>query len=158
MQYLLQKYSHHSEAFRDQARELLLELCHGEVRLRNPKPRHRMPRTAVRGKRKAGPLLGGGSQRASGSTIIRLYYRGGPERIPQMGYFFLARMGDFFTEGLCFDTSTEGERGTVGRRPPLSTKVGAGWPCGMGAGAKRRPRWWRMTQYPSTTRPTLQAL
>jgi hypothetical protein len=26
------------------------------------------------------------------------------------------------------------ERGTVGWRPPLSTKVSAGWHCGMGAG------------------------
>ncbi len=28
-----------------------------------------------------------------------------------MEYFFLARMGDFFTEGLCFDASTEGNGG-----------------------------------------------
>ena len=70
-------------------------------------------------KRKAGPLLGGGSQRASGSTITILYYRGEPERIPQMGDFFLARMGDFFAEGMCFDTSKEGEGGAPTPRSPI---------------------------------------
>src|SRR5918995_7039335 len=44
------------------------------------------------GKRKAGPLLGGGSQRAPGLTMIRLYYRDGPERIPQMSDFFAERV------------------------------------------------------------------
>src|SRR5918995_5079659 len=67
---------------------------------------------------KSRPLLGGGSQRAPDSTIPRLYYRGEPERIPHLGYFFLARMDDLFTEGMCFDSSTEGERGTLGWRPP----------------------------------------
>src|SRR5215211_5597254 len=37
---------------------------------------------------KSRPLLGGGSQRAPGLTMIRLYYRDGPERIPQMSDFF----------------------------------------------------------------------
>src|ERR671921_2336743 len=88
---------------------------------------------------KSRPLLGGGSQRAPGLTMIRLYYRGEPERIPHLGYFFLARMDDLFTEGVCFDTSTEGERGTLGWRPPLSTKVGTGGPCSIGLGQSEKP-------------------
>jgi hypothetical protein len=101
--------------------------------------RNAIPRDRGAGKRKAGPLLGGGSQRAPDSTITILYYRGEPERIPHLGYFFLARMDDLFTEGMCFDSSTEGERGTLGRRPPLSTKVGAGWHGGMGTGQSEGP-------------------
>src|SRR5215207_6394924 len=72
-------------------------------------------------------------------SVIRLYYRGEAERIPHLGYFFLARMDDLFTEGMCFDTSTEGERGTLGWRPPLSTKVGAGGPCSIGLGQSEGP-------------------
>jgi hypothetical protein len=35
-----------------------------------------------------------------------------------MGDFFLLQMDDFFTEGVCFDTSKEGEGGaSVGRSP-----------------------------------------
>ena len=40
-----------------------------------------------------------------------------------MENFFLAQMGDFFTEDVCFHTSTEGEKGE--RRlhaPPFSAK------------------------------------
>ena len=37
---------------------------------------------------KSRPLLGGGSQRAPGLTMIRLYYPDGPQRIPQMSDFF----------------------------------------------------------------------
>jgi hypothetical protein len=48
-------------------------------------------------------------------------------------------MDDLFTEGVCFDTSTEGERGTLGWRPPLSTKVGAGGPCSIGLGQSEGP-------------------
>src|SRR5918995_6341030 len=58
------------------------------------------------GKRKAGPLLGGGSQRAPGLTMIRLYYRDGPERIPQMS--------DFFAESKKYATR---------RPPPKSRRV-----------------------------------
>ena len=32
------------------------------------------------------------------------------------------------------DRSLEGNWGTLGWRPPLSTKVSAGWPCGIGPG------------------------
>jgi hypothetical protein len=81
--------------------------------------RNAIPRDRGAGKRKAGPLLGGGSQRAPDSTITILYYRGEPERIPQMGDFFLARMGDFFAEGMCFDTFKEGEGGAPTPRSPI---------------------------------------
>src|ERR687894_2437037 len=79
---------------------------------------------------KSRATLGGGSQRAPGSTKTRLYYRGEPERIPQMRDFFLARMGDFFAEGLCFDTSKEGEGGAPTPRSPImrSAKRRAGAP------------------------------
>ena len=80
---------------------------------------HKKPHTTGAGKRKAGPLLGGGSQRASGSTITILYYRGEPERIPHLGYFFLARMDDLFTEGMCFDSSTEGNGGPSQAASPI---------------------------------------
>ena len=46
-----------------------------------------------------------------------------PERIPQMGDFFLARMGDFFAEGLCFDTSKEGEGGAPTPRSPIMRRA-----------------------------------
>ena len=36
-----------------------------------------------------------------------------------MGDFFLLQMDDFFTEGLCFDTSKEGEGGALGWRSPI---------------------------------------
>jgi hypothetical protein len=47
-----------------------------------------------------------------------LYYRGGPRRLPQKGHFFLAQMGDFFTEGVCFDIDTEGGMGERRAGPP----------------------------------------
>ena len=56
-------------------------------------------------------------------AIDQIIVRGGSEHIPQMGDFFLRQMDDFFTEGLCFDTSLgrgKGERG-VGA-PPFSAK------------------------------------
>jgi len=34
-----------------------------------------------------------------------------------MEYFFLARMDDFFPEGMCFDNSTEGNGGLSGGVP-----------------------------------------
>jgi hypothetical protein len=52
------------------------------------------------GKRKAGPLCGGGNSKAPGLTMSRLYYRVRPEHIPQMS--------DFHTEGLVSDTCKEG--------------------------------------------------
>jgi hypothetical protein len=36
-----------------------------------------------------------------------------------MGDFFLAHMEDFFTEGLCFDTTKEGEGGAPTPRSPI---------------------------------------
>jgi hypothetical protein len=36
-----------------------------------------------------------------------------------MEYFFLARMDDFFTEGMCFDTLKEGEGGAQTSRSPI---------------------------------------
>jgi hypothetical protein len=36
-----------------------------------------------------------------------------------MGDSFLLQMDDFFTEGLCFDTSKEGEGGALGWRSPI---------------------------------------
>ena len=80
---------------------------------------------------KSRPLLGGGSQRAPGLTMIRLYYRGEPERIPHLGYFFLARMDDFFAEGVCIDTPKEGEGGAPTSRSPIfceGRSEGAGAP------------------------------
>jgi hypothetical protein len=38
------------------------------------------------------------------------------------------------------DKSLEGNWGTLGWRPPLSTKVSAGWPCGIGPEAIGYPR------------------
>jgi hypothetical protein len=37
------------------------------------------------------------------------------------------------------DKSLEGNWGTLGWRPPLSTKVSAGWPCGIGPGQSEGP-------------------
>src|SRR5215204_3936141 len=68
------------------------------------------------GKRKAGPLLGGGSQRAPGLTMIRLYYRAGPEHIPQMS--------DFFAETKKYAT----------RRPPPNSRRVAHQPRLLSAG------------------------
>jgi hypothetical protein len=48
-------------------------------------------------------------------------------------------MDDLFTEGMCFDSSTEGERGTPPEGPPLSTKLSAGWHGGMGTGQSEGP-------------------
>jgi hypothetical protein len=36
-----------------------------------------------------------------------------------MGDFFLLQMDDFFTEGVCFDTTKEGEGGAPNLRSPL---------------------------------------
>jgi hypothetical protein len=36
-----------------------------------------------------------------------------------MGYFFLARMDDFFTERVCFDNRKEGEGGAPTSRSPI---------------------------------------
>jgi hypothetical protein len=36
-----------------------------------------------------------------------------------MGDFFLAQLGDFFTEGLCFDYRKEGEGGAPIPRSPI---------------------------------------
>ena len=60
--------------------------------------------------------------------------------MPQMSDFFLAQVGDFFMEGVCVDTSMEGERGTVVWRPPFSRKDGPLWPMRHGNGARRRAR------------------
>jgi len=43
-------------------------------------------------------------------------------------------MGDVFGGGVCFDNRAEGEWGAVERRPPLTTKLRAGQPCGIGRG------------------------
>jgi hypothetical protein len=47
-------------------------------------------------------------------------------------------MDDLFTEGVCFDTSTEGERGTLVWRPPIIYKAQRGLALRHGNGAKRR--------------------
>jgi hypothetical protein len=36
-----------------------------------------------------------------------------------MGYFYLLQMDDFFSEGLCFDISKEGEGGAPTPRSPI---------------------------------------
>jgi hypothetical protein len=53
-----------------------------------------------------------------------------------MSDLFLAQMGDFFMEGVCFDTSTEGNGGPSGGVPHCA-KVSAAWLCGIGPGLKR---------------------
>src|SRR5215210_7933342 len=59
-----------------------------------------------------------------------------------MGYFFLARMDDSFTEGLCFDTSKEGEGGAPTSRSPLFCEGRSEGPesCSLGAPAHDRSR------------------
>jgi hypothetical protein len=44
---------------------------------------------------------------------------GGSEHIPKMGDIFLLQMEDFFAEGVCFDTSKEGEGGAPTPRSPI---------------------------------------
>ena len=39
--------------------------------------------------------------------------------MPKTGDFFLLPMDDYFTEGLCFDTSKEGEGGAPTPRSPI---------------------------------------
>ena len=51
-----------------------------------------------------------------------------------MGDFFLLHMDDFFTEGLCFDISKEGEGGALGWRSPIVRR------------AQRRPRYMSMRE------------
>src|SRR5215203_5280969 len=57
------------------------------------------------GQEKSRAALGGGRFRGRPAwRLFRLYYRGGPEHIPQMSDFFLHKMGDVLTEDVCFDT------------------------------------------------------
>jgi hypothetical protein len=56
-----------------------------------------------------------------------------------MGYFLLAQMDDFFAEGMCFDTSKEGERGSANPTLPRSAKGKAKGRAKEGA-RKARPR------------------
>ena len=54
-------------------------------------------------------------------TIIRLKQRGGTACIPQMRDSFMAQVGDFLTEDVCFDTSAAlllGSRSAFGSRRP----------------------------------------
>lgn len=79
-------------------------------------PRNATVQDRGAGKRKAGALCGGRGkvQGAPGLTINQIVAPGGPERIPQMGDFFVAQMGDVFAKVLCFDTGLA--RGMGGRR------------------------------------------
>jgi hypothetical protein len=73
------------------------------------------------GQEKSRAALGGGRFRGRPAwRLFRLYYRVGPEYIPQMSDFFLHQMGDVLTEGVCFDTRlARGEWGMVGWRSPI---------------------------------------
>jgi hypothetical protein len=51
-----------------------------------------------------------------------------------MGDFFLPQMDDFFTEGLCFDTSKEGEGGAPTPRSPIQRRSAQAWTCLIGPG------------------------
>jgi hypothetical protein len=49
-----------------------------------------------------------------------------------MGDFFLPQMDDFFTDGLCFDTSKEGEGGAPIPRSPILRRSAQTCPCAIG--------------------------
>ena len=53
------------------------------------------------GQQKSRAALGGGRFRVRPAwRLFRLYYRGGPENIPQMSDFFLPQMGEVLKEGV----------------------------------------------------------
>jgi hypothetical protein len=53
------------------------------------------------GQQKGRAALGGGRFRVRPAwRLFRLYYRGGPENIPQMSDFFLPQMGEVLKEGV----------------------------------------------------------
>jgi hypothetical protein len=58
--------------------------------------------------------------------LIRLYYRGASEHIPQMGDFFLPQMDDVFAEGLCFDNRKEGKGERQPHAPPFCEEQSEG--------------------------------
>ena len=86
------------------------------------------------GQEKSRAALGGGRFRGRPAwRLFRLYYRGGPEHIPQMSDFFLHQMGDVLTEGVCFDTRlARGNGGWSVGEPPFSANVSVGYPRNYG--------------------------